>query len=61
MERPVVRCAVAEESYAHTVSLEQFERVTGAGGLEDARPDDAAGAHHAKLWCKKMHTAAAAA
>ena len=37
----VVDRPVAEECHRHAIRLEQFETVPGAGGLQDARADDA--------------------
>ena len=41
--------------------LQQLEAVARAGRLQDARPDDAAGAHHADFGREQVHAAAAAA
>ncbi len=61
MEGAVVDSAVAEKGHCHAVALEQAEAVAGAGGLEDARADDAAGAHQADFGREQVHAAAAAA
>ena len=61
MERAVVHRAVAEERHGHAVGLEQLEAVAGARRLQNARADDAAGAHHADLGGEQVHAAAAAA
>ena len=60
MEGAVVDGPVAEEGHGHAVGLQQLEAVAGAGGLEDARADDAAGAHHADFGGEQVHAAAAA-
>ena len=54
----VVDGAVAEEGDGHVIALQKHEAVAGAGGLEDAGPDDAAGAHHADFRGEEMHAAA---
>ena len=60
MEGAVVDGPVAEECDGHVIGLQQLEAVAGPGGLEDARPDDAAGAHHADFRGEEVHAAAAA-
>ena len=42
------------------VGLQQLEAVAGAGRLQDARADDAAGAHQPDLGREEVHAAAAA-
>ena len=60
MKGTVVDGAVAEESDPDMPVLEQLEAVAGAGGLENARPDDAAGAHQSYFRSEQVHAAAAA-
>ncbi len=60
VEGAVVHGAVAEEGHGHAVGFEELEAVAGAGGLEDARADDPAGAHQADLGGEQVHAAAAA-
>ena len=59
VEGAVVDRAVAEERHGHAVGLEQLEAVARSGGLQDARPDDAAGPHHADFRREQVHAAAA--
>ena len=59
MEGAVVDGAVAEEGDGHLIGLEHLETVAGPGGLEDARADDSAGAHHAGFGSEQVHAAAA--
>src|SRR5207245_15648 len=61
VEGAVVDRAVAEERDSYLVGLEKLEAVPSAGGLKDARSDDATRAHHADLGGEQVHTAAAAA
>ena len=61
VEGAIVHRTVAEERHRHAVGLQQHETVAGAGGLEDARADDAAGAHQADLRGEQVHAAAPAA
>lgn len=39
----------------------QLEAVPAAARLQDARPDDAAGPHHADLWREQVHRATTSA
>ena len=59
VEGAVVDGAVAEEGDGHLIGLHQLETVSGAGGLQDARTDDAARAHHADFGGEQVHAAAA--
>ena len=61
VEGAVVDGPVAEEGDGHAVGLQELEAVAGPGRLEDARPDDAAGAHQADFGREQVHAAAAAA
>ncbi len=61
VERAIVHRAIAEEGDGNAVAVEQLETVAGAGGLEDAGADDAAGAHQPDFGGEKVHAAAAAA
>src|SRR5262249_537516 len=56
----IVHRAVAEESDADPSVLKEFEAVTGAGGLENARSNDAARTHEADFRSEQVHAAAAA-
>ena len=55
----VVDRAIAEERHADAAGLEQLEAIAGAGRLQDAGTDDAAGPHHADFRREQMHAAAA--
>ena len=59
VEGAVVDGSIAEKRDGHAIALQQHEAVSGAGRLEDAGPDDAAGAHHADFGGEEMHAAAA--
>ena len=59
MKGAVVDGPVAEERDGDVIGLQQLEAVAGAGGLQDARADDAAGAHHADFRGEQVHAAAA--
>src|SRR5262249_57033218 len=48
VEGPIVDRAVAEERDRDAARLQQLEAVARPRGLEDARPDDAAGPHQAR-------------
>ena len=61
VEGAVVDRAVAEVGHAHPVAAGQLEGVGGAGRQQDARPDDAAGAHQPDLRLEQVHAAAASA
>src|SRR5262249_37543769 len=60
VKRAVVHRAVAEKRDGNAAVLEQLEAVARPRRLENARPDDAAGAHQADFWGKQVHAAAAA-
>ncbi len=60
MESAIVHRAISEERHRHPVSLQQLETVTGPCGLQDARPDYAAGAHHPNFGREQVHAAPAA-
>ena len=55
----VVDGSVAEKCDGHVIALQQRETISGARCLEDAGPDDSAGAHHADIGGEEMHAAAA--
>ena len=59
MKRTVVDRPIAKEGNADIVTLQQLERVSGAGRLQNTGPDDAARAHHPNLRLEKMHAATA--
>ncbi len=59
MKGTVVDGAVAEEGHGDVIASLQLETVARAGRLENARADDAAGAHHAGFGSEEVHAAAA--
>ena len=58
---PLLTAPSPKNATADAVGLQQLEAVAAAAGLQDARPDDAAGAHHADLGREQVHAAAAPA
>ncbi len=61
VKRAVVHRAVTKERDAHMVGLQQLEAISRAGGLENARTDDAARAHQSDLGREQVHAPAAPA
>ena len=55
---PLLTAPSPKKATATRSDFEQLEAVAGAGGLEDARADDAAGAHHADFGREEVHAAA---
>ena len=55
MKSTVVDGAIPETSDGHFVALLDFERVTSATSVQDARPNDTTGPHHANFGLKEMH------
>src|SRR5437870_2935549 len=59
MESPVIDGTISEKRHSDAVGFEEFEAVARAGGLKNARADDAAGPHHADFRREQVHAAAA--
>ena len=57
---PLLTAPSPKKATATRSVSQELEAVAGAGGLEDARADDPAGAHHADLGGEQVHAAAAA-
>jgi hypothetical protein len=57
VESAVVDGPIAKKGDGDVLLLQQFERVAGAGGLQNTGTDDAAGAHHADFGGKDVHAA----
>ena len=57
---PLLTAPSPKKATATRSDSEELEAVAGAGGLEDARADDPAGAHQADLGREEVHAAAAA-
>ena len=60
MKRAIADRAVAEKSDPHPFGMHQFGSIPGADRLQDAGPDNTAGAHQADFRGKQMHTPSAA-
>ncbi len=58
VEGTVVHCAVAEEGDRNLIRLRELETIASPRGLEDARGNDAAGAHQADLRREQVHRSA---
>ena len=56
----VVDRAITKKRHGNPIALQQFETVARAGRLQNARADDAAGAHHSNFGREQMHAAAPA-
>src|SRR5262249_18873042 len=61
VECAIVNRAITKESDSRAICPEQLETVTRTGRLENARADDATGAHQANLRREQVHAAAAPA
>ena len=57
---PLLTAPSPKNATATLLGLEQLEAVARPGRLQDARPDDAAGAHQADFRGEQVHAAAAA-